>query len=105
MAVPVPIYKNVDMRLRFRKVKDVDKVAINNGTCVYFLTKKSDGTQLATGNVPHIVDSVGDYWATIDKVVTTNIVEDEQYLIKVTFSDPDGNEDERYMDCYGALRR
>lgn len=100
-----PIYKSCDQRLRFRQVKDLNQQPLNGGDVAYTLTKRSSGTVLSTGNVPYIVDSDGDYWVTIDKLVTANIISDEWYDFEVTYVDNDGNETTQYLECYGALKR
>lgn len=101
----LPWYKNCDMSLQFNNVQNLAKLPIDNGTCLFVITKKSDDSEVVSGEMDFVVDSENNYRATIDKETSALVEEDEEYQIKVTFSDPDGDDDERYMDLYGALRR
>lgn len=100
-----PIYINCDMRMRLRGLKTIDGNIISDATVTYSLVDLSDDTVIATGTLPIQSAPNGHYWATLDRSVTSLVVEDAKYRLTYSAADGDGDERDWVLDLYGALPR
>lgn len=81
------IYINADNTVTLNKVKDLDGVFLNAGTCTFVLKTKKEGTVVHTGTLTYVTSSDGKYQEVIDASVTAGLVESDYYYLDVDFAE------------------
>lgn len=81
------IYINSDNLITLDQVKKgSDLTPLNNGTAAYTIRQKSGNVLVASGNVPYVVSSVGQYQVVVLASVTALLKNRVHYFLEVNFT-------------------
>ena len=81
------IFIGADHTIDYKGVKGNGVTVLNNGVCTWSLKGPSPAlTEIATGIVPYVAASSGDYQGVIERATTSLLSADQVYFLDITFN-------------------